>query len=155
MEHPTPALEPEEIMMFSLSSRMKLHTSLLLAAFAIASSAALPTPAAAAKQSDVLAACKRTPHCIATVKDGDAYGCSPHACFVCSNGKCQQVRSTVVEGLKNKSRVGNAVGTASSASGTEMSVNGNAESASRNQMPISRPLINNPGSINMQMSGKH
>jgi hypothetical protein len=141
---------------------MTLHTSLLLAAFAVASGAALPTPAAAAKQSDVLAACKRTPGCATNVgADGNIYGCSLHACFECSGGKCHQTNRTVPDGPKDKTGVGSAVGPASPASGTKMSINGSVESVTRNKLPINgpiinnRPLISNPGSINGRMSGKH
>jgi hypothetical protein len=149
-------------MMFDLSSRMTLHGSLLLAAFAIAGSAALPTPAAAAKTSDVLAACKRTKGCgWSTWNDGTIVGCSPNACFKCSGGKCHQIDRTEPGGQKNVSAVGTAVGPASSASATKMSINGNVESVTRNKLPVNGPLINNgppisnPGGMNGRMSGKH
>jgi hypothetical protein len=94
-------LEPEENTMFNLSSRMKLPTRLSgFTALAIAGAAALSTPAYAAKQSDVVAACKRTKGCEMGYMGGDAYGCSPHACFNCSNGKCHQVRSSDVAGRR-------------------------------------------------------
>jgi hypothetical protein len=148
-------------MMFNPSSRMKLLRSLLLAAFAIAGSAALPTPAAAAKQSDVLAACKRTPGCWSDTNNNSTIGCSPHACFLCQKGKCVQTRTTGPGGQKNISTVGTAVGTASTASGTKMSVNRNVESITPNKLPVNgpvsnnRPPIGNPGSMNGRMSGKH
>jgi hypothetical protein len=67
----------------------------LIAGLLTAFAASWSTPAAAAKQSDVLAACKRTPGCWSQIRGGgDAIGCSPHACFVCVNGKCQQARSS-------------------------------------------------------------
>ena len=130
--------------MFDPSSRMTLHGSLLLAAFAIAGSAALPTPAAAAKTSDVLAACKRTKGCgWSTWNDGTIVGCSPNACFKCSGGKCHQIDRTEPGGQKNISAVGRAVGTASPAGGTKMSTNGNVESVNRNKLSINEPVISN------------
>ena len=46
---------------------------------------------AAAKQSDVVAACKRTKGCVMYPgTNGGVGGCSPHACFSCTKGKCVQ-----------------------------------------------------------------
>lgn len=85
-------------MMFAISSRPNLHMNLTLAALAIAGAAALSTPAFAAKQSTVVAACKRTPQCsIITGSDGSVNGCSPHACFTCSKGKCVKVPDRLVD----------------------------------------------------------
>lgn len=77
-------------------NRRKLATSLLgFAALAIAGSVALPAPASAAKQSAVLAACNRTKGCgYIDTGNGTGYGCSPHACFQCANGKCHQTRTS-------------------------------------------------------------
>jgi len=84
-------------MTFSLSSRTKLNTGFAIAVLAIVGSAALSTPASAAKQSDVVAACKRTKGCaMFPGENGTLGGCSPHACFTCSNGKCTKVPNRFV-----------------------------------------------------------
>ena len=96
-------------MTFNLSSRTKLHMSLALAVLAIVGSATLSTPASAAKQSDVVAACKRTKGCVLSEGiNGGVAGCSPHACFSCTKGKCVQT-STRVGGTKSgvKGKIGN------------------------------------------------
>lgn len=47
---------------------------------------------AAAKQSKVLAACKRTAGCwTASCGKGCVSGCSPHACFFCDKKVCHKV----------------------------------------------------------------
>ena len=78
----------------ALSSRTKPSAGLAVAVLAIVGSAALTTPAFAdAKQSDVVAACKRTKGCgYIDTGNGTGYGCSPHACFQCGDGKCHQTR---------------------------------------------------------------
>lgn len=82
-------------MTFKLSSRTMLHMNFAIAVLAIVGSAAFSTPASAAKEKDVVAACKRTKGCgIVDTGNGTSYGCSPHACFTCSNGKCVQTRRT-------------------------------------------------------------
>lgn len=84
-------------MTFSLSSRTKLNTGLAFAVLALAASAALPTPASAAKQSTVVAACKRTAGCVIIAGSGGGVsGCSPHACFTCSKGNCTKVPDRLV-----------------------------------------------------------
>jgi len=84
-------------MTFSLTSRTTLHTGFAVAVLAIVGSAALSTPASAAKQSDVVAACKRTKGCaMFPGQNGTLGGCSPHACFTCSNGKCTKVPDRLV-----------------------------------------------------------
>ena len=77
-------------------NRKSLTTSLLgLTAFAITATIALPAPASAAKQSSVIAACNRTKGCgYVDTGNGTGYGCSPHACFQCANGKCHQTRTS-------------------------------------------------------------
>jgi hypothetical protein len=81
--------------MFSPTSRMKLHTSLLLAAFAIASAVALSTPASAADAGAVIGACDRTPGCVySQAQDGTLVGCSPNACFVCPHDGSHQCHAT-------------------------------------------------------------
>jgi hypothetical protein len=101
-------------------NRMKLLKSLIcLAAFAIVGALALSTPASAAKTSDVIAACKRTPGC--EYKDfgkGDILGCGPHGCFDCSHGKCHPARSSDTGKLKYTPNAGSIVGKQSSASQT-------------------------------------
>jgi len=52
--------------------------------------ALLSTPAFAAKQSAVLAACKRTPGCVITRGYGQVVGCTPIVCFECKKGNCQR-----------------------------------------------------------------
>lgn len=93
-------------------NRMKLLKSLTcLAGFAVASTLALSTPASAAKTSDVIAACKRTPGC--EYKDfgkGDILGCGPHGCFDCSHGKCHPARSSDTGKLKYTPKAGSIVG---------------------------------------------
>lgn len=83
-------------MTFELSSRTKLHLNFAIAVLAIIGPAAISTPASAdAKEKDVVAACKRTKGCgIVDTGGGTSYGCSPHACFTCGNGKCVQTRRT-------------------------------------------------------------
>ena len=97
-------------MAFNPFSRTKLHMSLALAVLAIVGSAALSTPASAAKQSDVVAACKRTKGCVLFQgTNGGVAGCSPHACFSCTKGKCVQTSARVgnsKSGVKRK--IGNA-----------------------------------------------
>ena len=101
-------------MPFSLTSHTKLHMNLTLAVLAVMGAAALSAPAFAdAKQKDVVAACKRTKGCEMGYVDGGAYGCSPHACFVCNNGKCHSVRSSGGGRLKYKPMVGSTVASAS------------------------------------------
>ena len=76
-------------MTFSLSSRTKLSTGFAIAVLAIVGSAALSTPASAAKQSTLVAACKRTAGCwMEKSSAGGLTGCSPNACFHCFKGKC-------------------------------------------------------------------
>jgi hypothetical protein len=98
-------------MTLALSSRTKLRMSLAIAVLAVVGSAALSTPASAAKQSTVVAACKRTAGCvIITGSGGGVSGCSPHACFTCSNGKCTKVPDRIVgkPNLGPKTTIGNA-----------------------------------------------
>ena len=61
----------------------------------------LSTPAFAAKQSAVLAACKRTKGCSSTsIGGGEVVGCSPNACFHCSGGNCRRIAITAAGGAK-------------------------------------------------------
>jgi hypothetical protein len=57
----------------------------------------LSTPAsAAAKQKDVVAACKRTSGCVMFPgTSGGVGGCSPTVCFSCTKGKCVAVTARV------------------------------------------------------------
>jgi hypothetical protein len=64
----------------------------IVVAVPLLSVALLSTPAFAAKQSAVLAACKRTPGCwIYRDRSGGYNGCSPNACFQCYKGSCSQL----------------------------------------------------------------
>ena len=89
-------------------NRMNVSTILMgFTALAVVGASALPAPAfAAAKQSDVVAACKRTTGCVMYPgTNGGVGGCSPHACFSCTNGKCvQTARSS--DGGKSKPSIG-------------------------------------------------
>jgi hypothetical protein len=73
-----------------------IATCALVAAVALSSVALLSTPAFAAKESAVIAACKRTPGCWFDKNKGvgRTIGCSPHACFDCINGVCKQAIKT-------------------------------------------------------------
>jgi hypothetical protein len=67
----------------------------LIAGLLTAFAASFSTPAAAAKTSDVVAACKNTPGCQSNdLGGGHVVGCSPKACFDCANGKCHAFRSS-------------------------------------------------------------
>lgn len=104
--------------MFTLPFRKLAHLG-LIAGLLTTFVASWSTPAAAAKTSDVLAACKRTPGC--EYKDfgnGNVLGCSPHACFDCSKGKCHAARSSDDGKLKYKPGAGSTVGNVSSANRT-------------------------------------
>jgi hypothetical protein len=107
-----------------------------IAVLAIVGSDAVSTPAsAAAKEKDVVAACKRTKGCgIIDTGNGTSYGCSPHACFSCSNGKCTQTRRTGNVPLTNRA----------TANGTQI-YRGNTAPAN-----LAAPS-NNP----MRMGGRH
>lgn len=84
-----------------------MRKSLILLA-ALASAALLSTPAFAAKQSAVLAACKRTPGCWSqNLGNGRVSGCSPNACFDCFNGSCR--RSVITAGGSKVQRGPNSV----------------------------------------------
>jgi hypothetical protein len=62
---------------------------------AVLSVATLSTPAFAAKESAVIAACKRTPGCwFQKDKTYGTYGCSPNACFECPRGNCRRTAVT-------------------------------------------------------------
>ena len=140
--------------MFNLSSRMKLQTSLIrLTALAIVSAAALSTPASAAKQSDVMAACKRTKGCWTETSNGNTFGCSPHACFICEKGKCFQARNSVGEGKKGGAGVGSTAVNVSSTRHTTLST----PTVNRGDpAPVrSGATVNNPGTTKMGMGGKH
>lgn len=70
-----------------------LSTPLLMLALAVSFGIGVPIRADAASkgvsQSKVLAACKRTAGCWSRNEGaGTRIGCSPHACFVCTGGKC-------------------------------------------------------------------
>jgi hypothetical protein len=62
----------------------------IVTAVPLLSVALLSTPAFAAKQGAVLAACKRTPGCwvMKGYGVGPMVGCSPHSCFTCDKGNC-------------------------------------------------------------------
>jgi hypothetical protein len=87
---------------------MRMSIPAGLAACAIAVAAALisvvpplSTPAFAAKQSTVLAACKRTKGCWSdNYGNGFVAGCSPKACFECVNGNCRRTAITATGGSK-------------------------------------------------------
>lgn len=75
-------------------SRMKLQAALIgFAALAVASAAALPTPAFAAKQSALVNACKRMgKDCsLGASSPGYATGCTSKVCFECFDGKCKKI----------------------------------------------------------------
>jgi hypothetical protein len=72
-----------------------------IVAVPLLSVALLSTPAFAAKQSAVLAACKRTSGCWTTsLGNGGVAGCSPHACFECYKGSCHRTVITAAGGAK-------------------------------------------------------
>lgn len=135
-------------MTFSLASRTKLNTSLALAVLAIVGSAALSTPAsAAAKQSDVVAACKRTKGCaMFPGPNGGLGGCSPHACFTCSNGKCTKVPDRLVgkPNLGRKTAIGE-VSLTNRATANDASVHRG------NTAPVQ---VAAPGNNHMRMGGR-
>jgi len=80
--------------MFTLALHATPRTSFMaIAAIAIVAGASLSTPAAAAKTTtgQVVAACKRTAGCSYNTDGGQyVWGCSPHACFFCSDGGCNE-----------------------------------------------------------------
>jgi hypothetical protein len=90
-------------------NRINLPTILMgFTALAVVGASALSTPAfAAAKQSDVVAACKRTKGCVMYPgTNGGVGGCSPHACFSCTKGKCVQTAARPSGGGKSKPSAG-------------------------------------------------
>ena len=90
-------------------NRINLPTILMgFTALAVVGASALSTPAfAAAKQSDVVAACKRTKGCVMYPgTNGGVGGCSPHACFSCTNGKCVQTAARPSDSGKSKPGTG-------------------------------------------------
>ena len=82
-----------------------MRKSLILLA-ALASAALLSTPAFAAKESAVIAACKRTAGCWFQKDWAGTTGCSPHACFSCYKGTC---RAAITAGGSKVQRGPNAV----------------------------------------------
>ena len=85
----------------------------IVVAVPLMSVAPLSTPAFAAKQSAVLAACKRTAGCWSTnFGNGTVAGCSPNACFHCYRGNCQRTALTAT-GSSKVQRGPNAVVTTS------------------------------------------
>jgi hypothetical protein len=73
----------------------------IVAAVVLMSVPQLSTPAFAAKQSSVLAACKRTSGCWSeNIGNGRVVGCSPNACFDCQRGNCQRTAVTAAGGSK-------------------------------------------------------
>jgi hypothetical protein len=72
----------------------KLWAGLLgLAALTLVSTGALPTSAFAAKQGDLVNACKRMGKDCSLGADSPGYatGCTSKACFECFNGKCKRI----------------------------------------------------------------
>ena len=135
-------------MTFSLSSRTKLNTGFAIAVLAIVGSAALSTPASAAKQSDVVAACKRTKGCaMFPGENGTLGGCSPHACFTCSNGKCTIVPDRLVgkPNLGRQTTIGNISLTNRATANDAVVHRGNAA-------PVQFAA---PGNNHVRMSGRH
>jgi hypothetical protein len=130
---------------------MKLPTSLIcFTAFVVVSAAALPTPASAAKQSTVVAACKRTQGC--WMGGGGAYGCSPNACWNCLKGKCHQVRQSDVEGKGSRTGIGTSVGNGSSTRDTSSKPTVNRGETAPAKFGAT---VNNPDTAKMKMGGKH
>lgn len=133
--------------MFKLSSRMKLPTRLIgFTALAVLGAVALSAPALAAKQSDVVAACKRTNGCVMYPgTNGGLGGCSPHACFSCTKGKC--VQTARVGGSKSgvKSTIGN-VSLTSRATATDTRIHPG------NTAPVAFAA---PSNDHMRMGGRH
>ena len=137
-------------MTFALSSRTKLHVSLAVAVLTVVGSAALSTPASAAKQKDVLAACGRTKGCgYIDTGNGTGYGCSPHACFQCANGKCHQTRLTSTGRSKYKPGAGDTIGKVLSPSHTK------ANDAPVHRGSTSSVKLATPGNNHMRTGGRH
>jgi len=131
-----------------MSNRMKLSTKLiLLSALAILSCAALSTPAsAAAKQKDVVAACKRMGSGCTMFPgtNGGVGGCTKLVCFSCTKGKCVQTRVSNDGGLQHKSGAGDTVGKVLLPSGTK-ALDGNTA-------PLKTAA---PGNNHIKMGGRH
>ena len=137
-------------MMLALSSRTTLRMSLAIAVLTIVGSAALSTPASAAKQKDVLAACKRTAGCgYIDIGNGTGYGCSPHACFQCANGKCHQTRVTGTGRSNYKPGAGDTIGKVLSPSRTK------ANDAIVHRGNIAPVKFATPGNNHMRTGGRH
>jgi hypothetical protein len=109
--------------MHNLTSRMKLHMKLGLAVLAIVGSAALTTPASAAKQSGVVKACKDMGEKCAWFPgiNGGGAACTARVCAVCTKGTCVQGPARVSDGgrLKYKPGARDAMGNLFSASGAK------------------------------------
>lgn len=137
-------------MTLALSSRTTLRMSLAIAALTIVGTAALSTPASAAKQKDVLAACSRTKGCgYIDNGNGTGYGCSPHACFECANGKCHQTRLTGTGRSTYKPGARDTIGKVLSTNSTKAN---DAIVHRGNTTPVKFAA---PGNNHMRMGGRH
>jgi len=137
-----------------MSNRMQLQTRLmLLPALAILCCAALSTPAsAAAKQKDVVAACKRMGSGCTMFPgtNGGVGGCTKIVCFSCTKGKCVQTRVSNSDGLQHRSAAGDTVGKLLSPGGT-MAHGGNA-ALLKSETPLKTAT---PGSSHLKTGVRH
>jgi hypothetical protein len=144
-------LEETTIMTLALSSRTKLHMGLAIAILTVVGSATLSTPAfAAAKQSDVVAACKRTKGCtMFPGQNGGLGGCTPNVCFSCTKGKCVQTLTSEGGRSKYKPGAGDTIGKLLSPSHTKAN---DAIVHRGNTAPVKFAA---PGNSHMRTGGRH